>query len=138
MIMDKENIFKLKIMYWYNVFITGGFALVILILALFPSLRILLAWQGSDPIVVSLVVPLFFVMAFFCIKFISKPEEGILLLKMQVFYKPIAILLILYYMLTNKIHLLWGIIIITGLLLYIIGNIWAVPWKDKNGKTANE
>ena len=132
MIMNKENVCKLKLMYWYNVFITGGFALVILIFAFLPSLRNILAWQGTDPIIVSLIVPLFFIMAIYCIKFLSKPEEGILLLKIQAFYKPLAIVFIFYYMLTNKIHLFWGILIIAGLLLYIIGNIWSIPWKDKN------
>ena len=130
--MKKVNIFRLRLMYWYNIFVTGGFAVVILLFTLSPFLRNIFHWQGTDPIVASLVIPLFFIISFYCVKFLSKPEEGILLLKMQVFYKPIATLFIIYYTLTNTIHLLWGILIIAGLLLYIIGNIWAIPWKDKN------
>ena len=93
--MSKDKICKLKFMYWFNIFITGGFALIILIFAFSPSLRNLLAWQGTDPIIVSLIVPLFFIIAIYCIRFLSKPKEGILLLKIQVFYKPLSIKIIM-------------------------------------------
>jgi hypothetical protein len=132
--MEEKRVNRLKIMYWYNIVVTSGFSLVILLCALFPSLRTSFAWEGTDPVVVSLVVPLFFVIAFFCIRFLSHPAEGILLLRMQVFYKPLAILFLLYFMVTNKIHLFWGILIIAGLLVYIVGNAWAIPWKSKNKK----
>jgi hypothetical protein len=129
-IMDKNNI-RLKLMYWYNIIVTGGFACIIVSVTFFPSLRNLFAWKGTDPVTVSLLIPLFFVIAIFSIRFLSKPGEGIILLKMQIFYKPVTILLILYYTLTNKIHLFWGILITAGLVVYIVGNFWAVPWNKK-------
>lgn len=129
---NKKYAFRLKLMYWYNILVTGGFTCIILLVTFFPGLRNLFAWQGTDPIIGSLVIPLFFVMAFFCIIFLSKPEQGILLLKIQVFYKPIAAILIGYYTLMKKIHPFWAIIIIIGLLGYIIGNTWAIPWKRQN------
>jgi hypothetical protein len=128
--MNTKNIFRLRLMYWYNIIVTGGFACIICSITFFPSLRNVLAWQGTDPIIASFVIPLFVIMSLFCIQFLKKPEEGILLLKIQVCYKPVAIVFILYFLCHQKIHPFWGILIITGLLLYIVGNMWAIPWKD--------
>jgi len=79
-----------------------------------------------------LVIPLFAVMAVFSALFLSKPASGILLLKIQIFYKPFAIALIIYFTIMQEIHILWAIIIIAGLLIYIIGNIWALYEVDNN------
>ncbi len=130
--MNNKKKFKLKLMYWYNILVTGGFALLIAVMFFIPNLRDLLAWKGADPIVVSLVVPLFIVMAVFSALSLSNPASGILLLKIQIFYKPFAITFIIYFTIVQKIHILWAIIIITGLLLYIIGNIWAIYEKNQN------
>ncbi len=129
--MNDNREFKLRLMYWYNIFVTGGFALVIAVLFFYSDLRNLLEWKGADPIVVSLVVPLFIVMAVFSALSLKNPDSGILLLKMQIFYKPFTIALIIYFTLIQKIHIIWAIIIIAGLLIYIIGNIWAIYGKNK-------
>lgn len=129
--MNTKQEFKLKCMYWYNIFITGNFALVIAFFFFYPEIRNLLAWNGADPITVSLIVPLFIVMAIFSALSLKNPASGILLLKIQIFYKPFAILFLVYFTLTNKIHIMWSVIIIIGLLIYIIGNIWAVYEKKQ-------
>jgi len=131
--MNNKKEFKLKLMYWYNILVTGGFALLIAVMFFIQNLRDLLVWRGADPIVVSLVVPLFIVMAVFSALSLANPTSGILLLKIQIFYKPFAIAFIIYFAIVQKIHILWAIIIIAGLLLYIIGNIWAIYGKNKNG-----
>ena len=124
--MDIKQEFKLKCMYWYNIIVTGGFAFIITLMFFSPKLRNLLEWNGSDSIIVSLITPLYIVIAIFSALFLKNPASGIVLLKIQIFYKPFAILFLIYFTLMDKIHLAWTIIIITGLLLYIIGNIWAV------------
>ncbi len=118
---------RLTLMYWYNIVVTGGFALLIAIMFLFPGLRTLLAWPETvNPIVFSMVVPLFLVMAVFSGAALTNPESGTLLLKMQIAYKPFAIILLAIFTAKGFIHPLWGAIIIVGLLVYIIGNIWAL------------
>jgi hypothetical protein len=47
----------LRLMYWYSIFVTGGFSLVILATTLFPEISRAIFWNGFDPIVASLVVP---------------------------------------------------------------------------------
>lgn len=123
---------RLKLMYWYNIFITGGFSLVIAVLYFFPGLRNLLEWRGADPIVVSLIVPLFAVLAVFCALSLSNPDSGIILLKVQIFYKPFSILFFIYLTAIQKIHIVWALVIILGLLIYIAGNIWAVYGNNKD------
>ena len=118
---------RLTLMYWYNIVVTGGFALLIAIMFLFPGLRTLLAWPETvNPIVFSMVVPLFLVMAVFSGLALTDPESGTLLLKMQIAYKPFAILLLLIFSANGFIHPLWCAIIVTGLLIYIVGNLLAL------------
>lgn len=123
----KERNFRLRVMYWYNIVITGGFAVVIALMYFLPNLRAVFVWPGGgNPIVVSLVVPLFLVMAVFSALSLKKPESGTLLLKMQIAYKPVAILFLVGFTTGGLIHPLWAAIIIAGLLVYIAGNIWAL------------
>lgn len=128
--MSTRKTILLKIMYWYNIIVSGGFGIVIFVMACSPRLREQLAWNGFDPIITSLAVPLFLIISVFSIRFLRNVREGIILLKMQIVYKPVAVGLIVFYMISGKIHLAWGLIIIAGLLFYIIGNILALP--DKN------
>jgi hypothetical protein len=121
----------LRLMYWYNIIVTGGFALVILAASLFRELRDAVFWNGFDPLVASLTVPLFIVIAVFCALSLKEPEKGTLILKMQVAYKPFAILLVLYFAVRNAIGLPWAIIAIAGLLVYLAGNIAALTRKHE-------
>ncbi|MBN2436922.1 MAG: hypothetical protein JXK07_16805 [Spirochaetes bacterium] len=119
--------YRLRLMYWYNIVVTGGFSIVIALMYFAPEIGFLVFWPGGgNPIVVSLVVPLFLFMAFFSALSLSKPESGILLLKMQVAYKPVAILFLVYFTINGLVNPIWCLIIILGLLIYIIGNIWAL------------
>lgn len=117
-------------MHIYNITVAGGFALVILFAGLFPDFRRLISWNGFDPITVSLIVPLFLSMAFFSIISLGDPEKGKAILWMQVFYKPIAIALIAFFAVRGMIHPVWAAITITGLLVYIAGNLTALLWKN--------
>ena len=118
---------RLTLMYWYNIVVTGGFALLIAIMVLFPGLRARLAWPETvNPIVFSMVVPLFLVMAAFSVRALTYPERGTLLLQMQIAYKPFAIVLLLIFSAKGLIHPLWCTIIVIGLLIYIVGNLWAL------------
>ncbi|MBN2509338.1 MAG: hypothetical protein JXB03_03640 [Spirochaetales bacterium] len=118
---------RLVVMYWYNMVVTGGFALLIAAMYLFPDLAAVLQWPREvNPIVISMVVPLFAVMAVFAGMALSRPESAELLLKMQIAYKPFAIVFLLIFTVNGYIHPLWSAVIIAGLLLYIVGNIWAL------------
>ncbi|MFW6362294.1 MAG: hypothetical protein ACOC0D_00485 [Spirochaeta sp.] len=117
---------RLRIMYWYNIAVTGGFALVLAVMQFSPAVRNYFQWPGSDPVLTSLVVPLFVIMAITSAWSLSHPLDGILLLRMQIYYKPFAIALLLYFTATGSIHILWAALLTAGLLLYIIGNIWAL------------
>lgn len=128
--LNKNNL--LKIMYLYNVIVTGGFGVLIAVMFFIPSLRNYFDWRGADPIVVSLVVPLFIVMAVFSAFALSKPNQSVLLLKMQIFYKPFAILLIIYLTIIKQINIIWSAIIISGLIIYIVGNVMAVYVAKEN------
>ncbi|MBN1695868.1 MAG: hypothetical protein JW881_00020 [Spirochaetales bacterium] len=127
--MEYKRRFRLRLMYRYNIVVTGGFAVWIALMTFIPALRNCVLWNGFEPVTASLVVPLFIVMAAFSVRFLSRPREGILLLKIQVFYKPLAVGLVIYFTLQGMIHPLWSLIVTAGLLVYIIGNIWAIPWK---------
>jgi|GEM_PF-6449641 len=131
--MINKQDFRLKCMYIYNIIITSGFTIIIILFFFFPKLRILFAWEGSDPIIFSLIVPFYIIIVIFSVIFMLNPKSGVFLLKMQIYYKPFTIAFIIYFVLTNKIHILWAIIIIIGLLGYIFGNIWAV-YLIKNNK----
>jgi hypothetical protein len=128
--MPKQNDL-LRVMYWYNIVVSGGFALIILAAALFPELGRAILWNGFDPLVSSLVAPLFIVIAVFCGLSLKNPEKGKTILWMQVFYKPPAIALIAYFTAAGKINPVWALIVIAGLVVYIAGNLTALVWKHE-------
>jgi hypothetical protein len=120
----------LRLMYWYNIVVTGGFALIIFVATLFPDFGRSILWKGFDPIVAGLCVPHFIVIAVFCARSLAEPEKGKTILLIQVWYKPFSIALVAYFTATGAVNPFWGWITIAGLVVYIAGNITAFAWKD--------
>ncbi len=122
-----DRAFRLRVMYWYNIFVTGGFAVLIAVMKFFPDLRTSFSWpEGGNPVVISLVVPLYVIMAVFAARALSDTESGTMLLKIQIAYKPFAILMLIGFAVKGAVHPIWTAIIVTGLLVYIAGNVWAL------------
>jgi hypothetical protein len=128
----------LRVMYWYNIVVAGGFSLIILAATLFPDINAAIFWNGFDPLAASLIVPLFAVIAVFSGLSLKNPEKGKIILWMQVFYKPVAIALIAYFAARNLINPAWAVVTIAGLVIYIAGNLTALLWGGKTPKGNGE
>lgn len=126
---DKRQM--LRIMYWYNIVVTGCFSLVIGAATLFPEIGRSIFWNGFDPITASLAVPLFIVIAVFCALSLKDPERGKIILQMQVCYKPASIALVVYFAARHFINPVWAAVVIVGLIGYIAGNVAALRRKHE-------
>lgn len=132
--MEKNSL--VKMMYIYNIIVNSAFSLLLAATLMIPQLRETINWPGFDPLTASLVIPLFVVLAAFCADALEHPERGILILRIQLLYKPFAIGFILFFTISGDIHLFWGILICIGLAGYIAGN--ALALKQRSGDIVQE
>ncbi len=122
----------IRFMYWYNAVVAGGFGIIILLLYLIPGVMQDVVWRGFDPMLAAFVVPIFVVLANMTARAAkNNPEEGRVILRMQIAYKPFTILLILFFAFQGRIHPFWAVLVIAALVIYLVGNTIALRRLDR-------
>lgn len=121
-----------RFMYWYNAVVAGGFGLIILLLYLVPGAMEAAVWRGFDPLLAAFVVPIFVVLANLTARAArNNPEEGRVILRMQIAYKPFTVLMILLFAIQGRIHPFWATLVIAALVIYLVGNTLALRRLDR-------
>jgi hypothetical protein len=116
----------LKIMYWYTIIGAGGFGLA---MVLFPeTVRSLFRWPTQDPIVYGVTGSVWVAFGVLSIFGLRSPLKFVPILLMQLCYKSIWFIGVVFPLLVSGTFPLYAILHVVIMASYIIGDLIAIPF----------
>jgi hypothetical protein len=116
----------LKIMYWYTIIGAGGFGLAMI---LFPeTVRTLFRWPPQDPIVYGVTGSVWMAFGVLSIFGLRSPLKFVPILMMQLCYKSIWFIGVVFPMLFSGTFPLYAILHVVIMGSYIVGDLIAIPF----------
>ena len=116
----------LKVMYWYTIAGAGGFGLA---MVLFPeTVRSLFGWPTQDPIVYGVTGSVWLAFGVMSIFGLRSPLKFIPILMIQLCYKSIWFIGVVFPLLISGNFPLYGILHVFVMGSYIIGDLFAIPF----------
>ena len=116
----------LKVMYWYTIVGAGGFGLA---MVLFPeTVRSLFGWPTQDPIVYGVTCSVWLAFGVMSIFGLRSPLKFIPILMIQLCYKSIWFIGVVFPLLISGNFPLYGILHVFVMGSYIIGDLFAIPF----------
>jgi hypothetical protein len=117
----------LKMMYWYTITGAGGFGLA---MVLFPeTVRSLLKWPTQDPIVYGITGSVWMAFGVLSIFGLRSPLKFVPILLMQLCYKSIWFIGVVFPLLVSETFPLYAILHVAIMASYIIGDLIAIPFS---------
>lgn len=122
-----KHIPRLKFMYWVTIVVVGIMGISYLF---FESLVMgSLKWTYRDPIMVNIYGAIMVAMSILSILGLRKPMRYIPVLMIQLIYKILASIAIIPRLITSSDAPKSGWVFIVFYLFFIVGDLWAIPWK---------
>ena len=116
----------LKFMYWYTIIGAGGFGLA---MVLFPeTVRSLFRWPPQDPIVYGVTGSFWMAFGVLSIFGLRSPLKFVPILVMQLCYKSIWFIGVVFPMLVSGTFPLYAILHVVIMGSYIVGDLIAIPF----------
>jgi hypothetical protein len=116
----------LKIMYWYTIIGAGGFGLAMVV---FPeTVRSLFRWPPQDPIVYGVTGSVWMAFGVLSIFGLRSPLKFVPILLMQLCYKSIWFIGVVFPLLVSGKFPLYAILHVVIMGSYIIGDLIAIPF----------
>ena len=116
----------LKVMYWYTIVGADGFGLA---MVLFPeTVRSLFGWPTQDPIVYGVTGSVWLAFGVMSIFGLRSPLKFIPILMIQLCYKSIWFIGVVFPLLISGNFPLYGILHVFVMGSYIIGDLFAIPF----------
>ena len=116
----------LKIMYWYTIIGAGGFGLAMI---LFPeTIRSLFRWPPQDPIMYGVTGSVWMAFGALSIFGLRSPLKFAPILMMQLCYKSIWFIGVVFPMLISGTFPLYAILHVVIMGSYIVGDLIAIPF----------
>jgi len=116
----------LKVMYWYTIIGAGGFGLA---MVLFPeTVRSLFRWPAQDPIVYGVTGSVWMAFGVLSIFGLRSPLKFLPILMMQLCYKSIWFIGVVFPLLVSGKFPLYAILHVIVMGSYIIGDLIAIPF----------
>ena len=116
----------LKIMYWYTIIGAGGFGLA---MVLFPeTVRSLFRWPPQDPIVYGVTGSVWMAFGVLSIFGLRSPLKFVPILVMQLCYKSIWFIGVVFPLLISGTFPLYAILHVVIMGSYIVGDLIAIPF----------
>ncbi|UCG06155.1 MAG: hypothetical protein JSV83_19930 [Desulfobacterales bacterium] len=117
----------LKIMYWYTIFGAGGFGLVIIVI---PNvMRSTFGWHTQDPIVYGVAGSVWMAFGLLAILGLRSPLKFVPILLMQLCYKSIWFIGVVFPLLATGKFPLYAILHVVVMASFIIGDLIAIPFS---------
>ena len=116
----------LKFMYWYTIIGAGGFGLA---MVLFPeTVRSLFRWPPQDPIVYGVTGSVWMAFGVISIFGLRSPLKFVPILMMQLCYKSIWFIGVVFPLLVSGTFPLYAILHVVIMGSYIVGDLIAIPF----------
>ena len=117
----------LKIMYWYTIIGAGGFGLGIIVI---PNvMRSIFGWPTQDPIVYGVAGSIWMAFGLLAILGLRSPLKFVPILLMQLCYKSIWFIGVVFPLLATGNFPLYGILHVVVMASFIIGDLIAIPFS---------
>ena len=123
----------LKFMYWYTIIGAGGFGLGMILLP--ETIRTLFRWPAQDPIVYGVTASVWAAFGVLSIFGLRSPLKFVPILVMQLCYKSIWFIGVVFPLLVAGKFPLYAILHVVVMGSYIIGDLIAIPFPYVFSKT---
>ena len=123
----------LKFMYWYTIIGAGSFGLAMILLP--ETIRTLFRWPAQDPIVYGVTASVWMAFGILSIFGLRSPLKFLPILVMQLCYKSIWFIGVVFPLLVSGKFPLYAILHVGVMGSYIIGDLIAIPFPYVFSKT---
>jgi hypothetical protein len=117
----------LKIMYWYTIIGAGGFGLGIIVM---PNVvRSIFGWPIQDPVIYGVAGSVWMAFGLLAILGLRSPLKFVPILLMQLCYKSVWFIGVVFPLLATGKFPLHGILVVVVMASFIIGDLIAIPFS---------